>query len=134
MGVVNFDPDEKLIILDLGILTVDGSWTFFLPVALDTGATSTILPADVLADLGYDPGQPALKRNRIVTGSGIEYASCINVKALIVGGERIDGIDVLCHDLPSEAAVDGLLGLNFLKEFDFRVEYSTGTPHFKKIL
>ena len=134
MGVVNFDPDEKLIILDLGILTVDGSWTFFLPVALDTGATSTILPADVLADLGYDPGQPALKRNRIVTGSGIEYASCINVKALIVGGERIDGIDVLCHDLPSEAAVDGLLGLNFLKEFDFRVEYSTGTLHFKKIL
>ena len=134
MGVVNFDLDEKLIILDLGILSADGSRIFFLPVALDTGATSTILPADILADLGYDPGHPGLKRNRIVTGSGIEYAPCINVKALIVGGERIDGVDVLCHDLPSEAAVDGLLGLNFLRGFDFKIQYSTGTLHLKKIL
>ena len=38
MGVVNFDLDEKLIILDLGILSADGSRLFFLPVALDTGA------------------------------------------------------------------------------------------------
>jgi predicted aspartyl protease len=115
MGEINFDTNDKLIILDLGVLSHDGSWTFFLPVVLDTGATSTILPADVLSDLGYDPGDPGIKRSRIVTGSGIEYAPCVNVAALIAGGESIEEIDVLCHDLPSEAGVDGLLGLSFLR-------------------
>ncbi len=42
-------------------------------------------------------------------------------------------VGVLCHDLPSEAGIDGLLGLNFLKNFDFTVEYSSGRLRLIKI-
>ena len=69
----------------------------------------------------------------MITGSGIEYAPCITIKSLIVGGERIDNVEVLCHDLPSEAGIDGLLGFSFLKNFDFTVEYSSGRLQFTKI-
>lgn len=133
MATIKFNSNEKLIFLDIGVTSSDGSWIIYLPVVLDTGATTTILPADILADLGYDPGCPRLSRTRIITGSGIEYAPSIIVKSLIVGGEKVDNVEVLCHDLPTEAGIDGLLGLNFLKNFDFTIEYSLGRLQFIKI-
>jgi len=133
MITVGFDRTGKLILLDVGVVSADEAWTFYVPVALDTGATVTVLPADILRDLGYDPAHPKLPRMRIITGSGVEYAPCVPVKRLIVGGEEIKQLDVLCHDLPAEAGVDGLLGLNVLKNFDFTVEYSSGRIHFKRI-
>jgi predicted aspartyl protease len=133
MATIEFDSNEKLIFLDVGVTSSDGSWRIYLPVVLDTGATTTILPADILAALGYDPGHPGLPRIRMITGSGIEYAPCVNVKSLIVGGEEIANIGVLCHDLPEEAGIDGLLGLTFLKNFDLTVEYSSGRLRFIKI-
>lgn len=133
MATIKFNSNEKLIFLDIGVTSSDGSWIIYLPVVLDTGATTTVLPADILADLGYDPGYPGLSRIRMITGSSIEYAPCIIVKSLLVGGEKIDNVDVLCHDLPAEAGIDGLLGLNFLKNFDFTIEYSAGRIKFVKI-
>lgn len=133
MGTVKFNSNEKLIFLDIGVTSSDGVWTIFLPVVLDTGATTTILPADILSDLGYDPGNPELSRTRMITGSGIEYSPYISVKSVTVGGEKLDNVGVLCHDLPTEAGVDGLLGLNFLNKFDFTVEYSVGRIKLEKI-
>lgn len=133
MATVKFDSNEKLILLDIGVLSSDESWIIYLPVALDTGATTTILPADILADLGYDPGSPALSRTRMITGSGIEYAPCIAVKSIHVGGENLDNVEVLCHDLPAEAGIDGLLGINFLMNFDLTIEYSSGKLLFERI-
>ncbi|MBC8179845.1 retroviral-like aspartic protease family protein [candidate division KSB1 bacterium] len=130
MATVEFNNKEKLIFLDIGITSFDESWIFYLPVVLDTGATMTIIPADILADLGYDPGHPELSRIRIITGSGVEYAPCITIKGLIVGGENLENVDVLCHDLPAEAGINGLLGLNFVKNFDSTIEYSTGILKF----
>ena len=47
MASVDFDIHEKLILLDLGITSSDGSWIMYLPVVMDTGATRTILSADI---------------------------------------------------------------------------------------
>jgi predicted aspartyl protease len=133
MATIEFDRNEKLIFLDIGVTSSDGTWITYLPVVLDTGATSTILPADILADLGYDPGNPGLPRTRMITGSGIEYSPSLLVKSLIVGGEKVENVGILCHDLPTEAGIDGLLRLNFLKNFDFTIEHSSGRLHFTKI-
>jgi len=133
MATIKFDSNEKLIFLDIGVTSSDGHWMIYLPVVLDTGATTTILPADILSDLGYDPGCPELSRTRMITGSGIEYAPGIVVKSLVVGGEKVNNVEVLCHDLPTEAGIDGLLGLNFLKNFDFTIEYSSGKLQFIRI-
>ncbi|MBW1717302.1 MAG: hypothetical protein JRJ77_16020 [Deltaproteobacteria bacterium] len=34
-----------------------------------------------------------------------------------------EDVEVLCHDLPSEAKVDGLLGLNFLRNFNIAIMF-----------
>lgn len=133
MSILDFDKSGKLIVLDIGIISADSSWLFYVPVILDTGATTTILSTDVLAGLGYDPGNPNLRRTRIITGSGVEYSPCINVKGMIVAGEKVNDIEVLCHDLPAEAGIDGLLGLNFVKNFDLTIAYSSGKLHFNSI-
>ncbi len=133
MATTKFDRKKKLIFLDIGITSLNGSQVVHVPVVLDTGATRTILAADILADLGYDPGCPGLPRVRMITGSGIEYAPCITVRSLSVGDEKLDNVEVLCHDLPDEAYIEGLLGLNFLNNFDFTIEYSSGKIRFVRI-
>jgi hypothetical protein len=49
------------------------------------------------------------------------------VRKLTAIGETVENIDVLCHDLPEDSIVEGLLGLNFLQYFDINISFSTGT-------
>ena len=100
-------------------------WSY--PVVLDTGASLTILATDIMARLGYDPANPDLDRQRIVTGSGVEYAPRTAVRSATAIGQKITNLDVLCHDLPSESGVDGLLGLNFLRHFKLTIRFRKGT-------
>ena len=51
----------------------------------------------------------------------------IMVQKLTAIGESIANIEVLCHDLPEDSKVDGLLGLNFLRHFDIDISFSNGT-------
>jgi hypothetical protein len=79
-----------------------------------------------MAQLGYDPANPALGRQRIVTGSGIEYAPRVTVRSATAIGQKVSSLDVLCHDLPAESGVDGLLGLNFLRHFKLTIRFRKG--------
>ncbi|MSP40285.1 MAG: hypothetical protein EXR70_17490 [Deltaproteobacteria bacterium] len=74
MARVVYDPAAKSIIVDLVVASADGAISAVIPVVLDTGASHTIIATDVLTRLGYDPANPLLYRQRIITGSGIEYA------------------------------------------------------------
>jgi hypothetical protein len=69
---------------------------------------------------------PDLERQRIVTGSGIEYAPRTTVRSATAIGQRVANLDVLCHDLPPERGVDGLLGLNFFRQFKLTVRFRKG--------
>jgi predicted aspartyl protease len=79
-----------------------------------------------MARLGYDPADPTLDRQRIVTGSGIEYAPRTTVRSATAIGQKVTNLDVLCHDLPAESGVDGLLGLSFLKHFKLTIRFRKG--------
>lgn len=39
----------------------------------------------------------------------------------------MENIEVMCHDLPLEAYVEGVLGLNFLMNFDLNISFTKGT-------
>jgi predicted aspartyl protease len=126
MPRVVFDPSVTSIIVDLLIEAADGRSSLVIPVVLDTGASMTIIATDIMGRLGYDPANPALDRQRIVTGSGIEYAPRTSVRAITAIGQRVANLDVLCHDLPPESGVDGLLGLNFLRQFKLVIRFRKG--------
>lgn len=126
MGYISFNPTDELIVLQL---TVDGinrnSYRNVL-VALDTGASDTSIPTKVASDLGYDLSNPK-HLVRLTTGGGTVPAKIITVRRLTAIGETVENIDVLCHDLPEESTIDGVLGLNFLRHFDVNISFSTGT-------
>lgn len=94
-------------------------------LALDTGASSTLLSWDAFIELGYDPSTTG-QRIAVTTGSGIEYCPHVNVDRLRVLGKAVPHLSVLCHGLPARSGVDGLLGLNFLRRFDLRVNFKQG--------
>lgn len=60
----------------------------------------------------------------------MEKVSVIEIKALTAIGQTIENIEVMCHDLPLEAYVEGVLGLNFLMNFDLNISFRNGTIEF----
>jgi len=127
-----FDPSGNIILVNIEIANFDESKTILLPSALDTGATFTVIPWDIAVDLGYEPAS-SKRRQRIFTGSGVEFCPIITVKRMAALGMTVQDIDVLCHDLPEGSSVDGLLGLNFLRMFDFEIKYSEGMIRLTRI-
>ena len=126
MPRVVYDPSASSIVVDLLLESADDRSTLLIPVVLDTGASITIVAVDIMARLGYDPGNPKLDRQRIITGSGVEYAPCTTVRSATAIGQKVDNLEVLCHDLPPESGVDGLLGINFLKYFKLTIRFRKG--------
>lgn len=117
-----FDPKAPSIILRA---VVEEEITRIVTLILDTGSSFTHLPWRVLQAIGYDPGT-SKERVRVVTPSGGEIPPKVKVKRIRALGESLEDVEVLCHDLPPEAKVDGLLGLNFLRNFNIAIRFKEG--------
>ena len=132
MARVPFTRMRRLIVLNLEVGGINGNDSDLLPVALDTGASNTTIPPKVATALGYDLSDPKQEVG-LITGGGIVSAKIITVRKLTALGQTVEDIDVLCHDLPENSIIDGLLGMNFLEHFDIDISFSTGTielhPH-----
>lgn len=68
---ISFDSRQGLIVVRAELLGPTGSGV--LRLALDTGATSTVVNVGMLVAIGYDPAL-APDRVQVTTGSGIEFA------------------------------------------------------------
>ena len=130
MGHISFNPAAKSIFLRLKISSINADATRDILVALDTGASITMIPPEVARDLGYDLSNP---NEHMITASGVVLIKRITVRKLTAIGETVENVDVVCHDLPEGSVIEGLLGLNFLRHFDVNISFSTGTielrPH-----
>lgn len=91
-------------------------------MALDTGATYLMLPLHVMETLGYAPGK-ARKKISITTASGSRIAPLLVLDKVKVLGKTVAKVPAICHDLPAQCPVDGLLGLSFLKWFDIDLHF-----------
>ena len=98
----------------------------YLRLALDTGATSTLINAAILVYAGYDPSASP-DRIRITTGSGVEYVPRVVTERIQVLRQERVGLPVLSHTLPPTAGVDGLLGLDFFREQRLTIDFRRGT-------
>ena len=118
-----FNPHQGLIIVPVEVWGPTGSAV--LRLALDTGATVTVLSVAMLVALGYDP---ALSQTRVqvTTGSGVEYSPRVTLSRIRgLGQERVD-FPVLGHTLPPSAGVDGLIGLDFFRDRNLVIDFHEG--------
>jgi hypothetical protein len=105
-----FAPESGLVIVRAELWGPSASGVFRL--AVDTGATSTLINVGLLVAIGYDPALSP-DRVQVTTGSGVEFAPRIALQRILALGRERLGFSVLGHTLPPSAGVDGLLGLDF---------------------
>ncbi len=119
----HLDPKAGLILVKVKLYGPRGD--VVVNLALDTGATWTLVSWETAVLVGYDPAsiQP---RTAITTGSGVEYCAKLTLKKVEALGKKVVGLEALCHTLPPTSRVDGLLGLNFLRKFDLRLNFKGG--------
>jgi aspartyl protease family protein len=122
MASFSFNPQASSIALRA---IVEGNVSRIVTLILDTGASYTQLPWRVLHAIGSDP-DPEAGVIKVVTSSGVEVPPLARVKRLHALGQSVDNLEVLCHDLPPEAKVDGLLGLNFIRHFNIAIRFRDG--------
>jgi len=96
-----------------------------IDVILDTGAVYTVIAWDVAKDIDYDPAV-SKRRMPIVTANGVIEAPLITVERIQVAELRAEAVEVVCHDIPEIAGIEGLLGLSFLQHFRTLIDYTTG--------
>lgn len=116
-----FNPKQSLILCHVELVsrTVELS----LKMAVDTGATYTMIPMEAAVALGCHPAH-ARRRIEITMGSGVEFVPIVIVPTLRAFGVAVTRLPVICHNLPTPSPVEGLLGLNFLTQAHLIIDFS----------
>ena len=118
-----FDPHQGLIVVRTELNGPSGR--AMLRLALDTGATTTLINAAMLVSVGYDPALTT-ERSEVTTGSGVEFAPIVEVSRIAALGEERERLPILCHTLPPTAGVDGVLGLDFFRHQVLTIDFRRG--------
>jgi aspartyl protease family protein len=108
----SFDARQGLVVV--AVQATGPSGIAVLRLALDTGATRTLINAGLLVAVGYDPAA-SRDRTEVTTGSGVEFAAVVRVSRIVALGRELTDFPVLAHTLPPSAGVDGVLGLDFFR-------------------
>ena len=120
---VSFDPEASLIYVKARVYSVKGIYSLLL--ALDLGASTTMISRKRLKRFGYDLSANT-ETVRIITGSRVETSQTVIVdKLTAINQQRID-FPVLAHDLPPEAGIDGVLGLDFFRKQNLNIDFRKG--------
>ena len=118
-----FEPQQGPIIVRAELWGPSGSAV--LRLALDTGATGTVVNVGMLVAVGYDPALVP-DRIQVTTGSGIEFVPRVILDKIVALGHERTGSPVLGHTLPPSAGVDGLLGLDFFRGQSLTIDFRDG--------
>lgn len=124
----SFEPEYGLVSVRVKI--VCGERDMILNLALDTGASATMISAKRLAEVGYDLDKPE-DEIYITTGSGLIFVPKITIEKLTALGETKANFTVISHDLPPTASVDGVLGLDFLRGHVLNIDFKIGEITFE---
>ena len=102
-----------------------------ISLLLDTGSSFTILPRQILENLGYNLSQP-IRYQAITTGKGnTPPLPVIKVVWLNCLGQLMENFEVIVYDIPKNLQVNGLLGMDFLTQTKAVILLDSGEVYFK---
>ena len=112
-----FDPKRGLIVVPVELWGPSGSGV--LQLALDTGATSTLVNVGMLVAIGYDPALTA-ERVQVTTGSGVEFAPRVVLQRVKALRQEHLGFLTHCHRVRALMASLGWTFCGLTLTIDFR--------------
>jgi len=118
-----FNPQRGLVIVRAEVEGPSGHAV--LQLALDTGATGSLINVGMLVSIGYDPSLVP-NRLQVTTGSGVEFVPLLELAKISALDLERTNFPVLCHTLPPSASIDGLLGLDFLRGQKLTIDFVQG--------
>lgn len=90
-----------------------------LNLLIDTGAVITVIEPRLLAELGYDLDGEVQYFN---TANGTIQAPMVDIEDLSIGSVAVKELSVAAVNLSMSGEIDGLLGMNFLRHYQFRID------------
>jgi predicted aspartyl protease len=123
LKVTRFDPDAPLIIVRG--LVWGPRHRRDVRLAIDTGAGETLLKPEILDGMGYSPRQgEAITTIRTAISSEPGYL--LRVARFRALGHELTDFRIHAHDLADGFDIDGLLGLGFLRHFNYEIRSAEG--------
>ncbi len=128
MGSVKFQKYHKHIIVGATVLDVSKLKFRHTKLLLDTGASNTIIDSDFILRLGYELNESE-NGEVIYTGSGALDYKTATLGSISAIGESIPTMNIIAASIPNvllDNGIMGLLGMDFLSQFDIRIFNSSG--------
>jgi len=123
MQITKFDLERDLIIVPARIWGRSGSR--MLSLVLDTGSASTVIAPQVVKDIGYDP-RDRIALTTVRSALGKEHGYTLKIARFAALGFVFTDFEVNVFDLATGYDIDGLVGLSFLRNFDYEVRSIVG--------
>lgn len=102
---------------------INKSSSIILKLAVDTGASSTMISMEAAMAIGINPSK-SIRSIEVSTASGTIIAPVIKIPLIRCFGVEVKNLQVFCHTLPPQSPVEGLLGLDFLKAAEVIIDFS----------
>ena len=118
-----FDPRKHNIPVTVRLVGPTGE--YYALLALDTGASATVVRNAILRYIGYDP-DALPKTVRFTTGSGVESAARVTIDKIEALEQEQTAFSVIAHTLPPSASVDGVIGLDFFRNHVLALDFQNG--------
>ena len=128
---VNMEMYANLVIVDSNLWNKKSKDYRDFILAIDTGASKTVIDKDTLHRAGYDVISG--KVHRITTASGVEFVNEVVVEKLQIGNLTLENVAVYALSFPQELFISGLLGLDVLSQFDVNFLFSKRLIEFTEI-
>ncbi len=117
-----FNSDEGLILITALLESDDVA---VLRLALDTGANFTVLTPQVFENMSQNV-PPALETYPLATANGLVSAALVEIESLSALGISRSNFRVAVHALPDVFDIDGVMGLDFLRDKRLTLDFRAG--------
>jgi predicted aspartyl protease len=107
-----FDPRARIVYVPIRLYGPLGNHVYRF--VLDTGCAVSLVDPEIVDDLGYSP-RMGRRISRVIGVGGVQHGYELAVTQLETMGLVLAPYLLMCHDMPRELGVDGLIGMDLLE-------------------
>ena len=120
---IKYRGGHEHIEVECKIYSVDNSYSKIYDLIIDTGATISGISECVAIELGYDPSDPYSIVDFDTAGGIEDKLPIIELARIDVHNLNLEKPKVLCNKYFDEINIHGLLGLDFLTQYNLKFDF-----------